>query len=224
MSQDYFNVGENKGKKTIGQMHFDNLVMRSFFQDFEEDCDGNIVRCKMHDLVHDFLHNLTKNESFILEFDGAERMELLDDKVRHLTLTSADWYLFPANVNHCKNLRTLVSSNSEVSTITLEQILRLKCLGTLNLSGSLTEVPKEIGGLIHLRYLDLSHNWSLVELLDTMCDLYHLQTLRLVGCENLRKLPKDMGKLMKLKHLHVEAKRDWEISKFANTRPVSCHL
>lgn len=89
MSQDHFNVGENKGKKTIGQMHFDNLVMRSFFQDFEEDYDGNIVRCKMHDLVHDFLHYLTKNEFFILEVEGAESMELLDDKVRHLTLTSA---------------------------------------------------------------------------------------------------------------------------------------
>ncbi|PRQ20644.1 putative leucine-rich repeat domain, L domain-containing protein [Rosa chinensis] len=81
----------------------------------------------------------------------------------------------------------------------------MKCLRTLNLSGNmLNEVPKEIGELIHLRYMDLSRSRNLKKLPDAVCDLYNLQTLVLVHCYELEKLPKAMGKLINLKHLYVD--------------------
>ncbi|XP_034208083.1 putative disease resistance protein RGA3 [Prunus dulcis] len=66
MSQNYLNSIRNKEKEEVGEMYFDNLVMRSFFQEFEKDDLGNITGCKMHDVVHDFLQFLTENECFVL--------------------------------------------------------------------------------------------------------------------------------------------------------------
>ncbi|KAM5578417.1 hypothetical protein ABKV19_008634 [Rosa sericea] len=209
MSQDYLKVrGGNKEDKIVGQRCFENLVLRSFFQDFEKDYQGNIKSCKMHDIVHDFVQYLTKDECFSMVVKGAnERMALPGDKVRHLSLMFAHKGPFPVSSLNCKRLRTLTAFESKLTSIGVELISQSKSLRTLNLSkNSIQEVPKEIGGLIHLRYLDLSQNDELKELPDSLCDLYNLQTLRLVGCSQLVKFPDEeaMRKLTKLKHLYVK--------------------
>nr|XP_017183805.2 putative disease resistance protein RGA3 [Malus domestica] len=90
MSQDYLYSKGNIEKKIIGQRLFDNLIMRSFFQDFEEDDVGNIWKCKMHDIVHDFLLFLNQNECFTMEVKGGNyTTETLSDKISHLTLVLA---------------------------------------------------------------------------------------------------------------------------------------
>ncbi|PRQ50290.1 putative P-loop containing nucleoside triphosphate hydrolase, leucine-rich repeat domain, L [Rosa chinensis] len=209
MSQDYLrSKGGNKEDKIVGQRCFENLVLRSFFQDFKKDYEGNIESCKMHDIVHDFVQYLTKGECFSMVVKGAnERMELPGDEVRHLSLMFAPEGPFPVSSLNCKSLRTLTAFESKLTRIGFELISQSKSLRTLNLSkNSIREVPKEIGGLIHLRYLDLSHNSKLKELPDSLGDLYNLQTLRLVKCEQLVKFPDEevMRKLTKLKHLYVE--------------------
>ncbi|KAM5578362.1 hypothetical protein ABKV19_008598 [Rosa sericea] len=209
MSQGYLEVkGRNKENTTVGQMCFENLVTRSFFQDIEEYPEGNIRSCKMHDIVHDFVQYLTKDECFSMVVKGAnERMELPGDEVSHLSLMFAPEGPFPVSSLNCKSLRTLTAFESNLTSIGVELISQSKSLRTLNLSeNSILEVPKEIGGLIHLRYLDLSGNYELKELPDSLCDLYNLQTLRLVGCFQLYKFPDEeaMRKLTKLKHLYVK--------------------
>ncbi|PRQ20560.1 putative P-loop containing nucleoside triphosphate hydrolase, leucine-rich repeat domain, L [Rosa chinensis] len=209
MSQDYLNSKGKKEKRRIGQNYFDSLSMRSFFQDFKKDNMGNVYGCKMHDIVHDFVQFLTQKECTIIE-----AVELPGDyKVRHLTLTSLPEgpLSFPTSFDNCKNMRTLTLLDSSITTISPGSIMQMKCLRTLNLSGNktsgsmLNEVPKEIGKLIHLRYMDLSWNHNLKELPDAVCDLYNLQTLDVSWCDKLEKLPKAMGKLINLKHLYVWA-------------------
>ncbi|PRQ20555.1 putative P-loop containing nucleoside triphosphate hydrolase, leucine-rich repeat domain, L [Rosa chinensis] len=214
MSQNYLNLKGKKEKRRIGQNYFESLSMRSFFQDFDKDELGNIRGCKMHDIVHDFVQFLTQKECTIIEaVKGAnQRVELPGDyKVRHLTLINVREGQLPTSFDKCKNMRTLTLLDSSITTISPGSIMQMKCLRTLNLSGNmrfggmLNEVPKEIGELIHLRYMDLSHNYNLKELPDAVCDLYNLQTLVVSWCVNLEKLPKAMGKLINLKHLYVWA-------------------
>ncbi|CAB4303360.1 unnamed protein product [Prunus armeniaca] len=210
MSQNYLNSIGNKEKEAIGEMYFDNLVMRSFFQEFEKDGLGNITGCKMHDVVHDFLQFLTKNECFVFEAEGGNNKRIMEfdgyNKVRHLTLMFApEGPLIPSSLCNCKNLRTLATFDSKITNFGRELISQVKCLRTLNLSrNSLKEVPNEVGELAHLRYLDLSDNVHLMKLPDTMCNLINLQTLRLIWCTNLERLPEGMGKLINLQHLHVK--------------------
>ena len=211
MVQDYLNSKGNKDEGEVGQAIFDNLVARSFFQDFKKDSvSGKITGCKMHDIVHDFVQSLTKDECLITE-DVDREIEGLGEKVRHLTLTfrlklGESLPLPPSNAYYnCKNLRSLSYFGSSIAKIDSNFILQLKCLRTLNLSNSsISEVPKEIGELIHLRHIDLSDNYSLEILPDSICELYNLYTLLLVCCESLEKLPDNMGKLISLKHLYVD--------------------
>ncbi|KAK9929644.1 hypothetical protein M0R45_026736 [Rubus argutus] len=205
MSQNYLNWKQNQEERRIGQSHFESLVMRSFFQEFRQDDMGNIYGCKMHDVVHDFVLFVTRKECIITEVvQGANQRP--SDMVRHLTLTSVPVgpFSFPTSFYNCKSMRSLTARNSGMITISPGSILQMKCLRTLNLShNNLNELPKEIGELIHLRYLDLSNSEALKELPDAVCDLVNLQTLVLDCCKELEKLPKAMGKLMNLKHLYV---------------------
>ncbi|CAN6696417.1 unnamed protein product [Malus baccata var. baccata] len=211
MTQDYLDSEENKDKGIIGNIVFDNLVARSFFQDFKKDDDsGKIIGCKMHDIVHDFVHFLTKKECLIMEANqGANsEIEVLANKVRHLTLTYVpnSSYSLPTSCYNCKKLRTLVvfCSRPSLSCIDASLVLQLKCLRTLNLIGSsMKELPEEIGQLVHLRHLDLSGNIYLKKLPDSICSLYNLYTLVICFCHSLLKLPRNMSKLINLRHLYV---------------------
>ncbi|CAL8997739.1 unnamed protein product [Prunus brigantina] len=210
IAQDYVISKRNKEKGIMGDAVFDDLVARSFFQDFKNDLDtGPITGCKIHDIVHDFVQFLTKNECLIIDYgeETTSKSKVLGDKVRHLTLRYVPEGPLPPFISsyNCKNLRTLATFNSRITTINPNLILQLKYLRTLNLSGnSIKELPEEIGELIHLRHIDLSFNWPLEKLPDTICGLYNLSTLRLVRCSQLKKLPENMGNLINLKHLYVE--------------------
>ncbi|KAB2628000.1 disease resistance protein RGA3 [Pyrus ussuriensis x Pyrus communis] len=212
MAQDYLYSKGNKDEGEVGQRMFDNLVARSFFQDLEKDSvSGKITGCKMHDIVHDFVQSLTKDECLITDVDVDSEIEGLGEKVRHLTLTfwlkrGKSLPLPPSNAYYnCNNLRSLSCFGSSSGKIDSNFILQLKCLRTLNLSDcGISEVPEEIGELIHLRHIDLSRNYGLKILPDSICELYNLYTLSLYGCDSLEKLPDNMGKLISLKHLYVE--------------------
>ncbi|KAB2628014.1 disease resistance protein RGA3 [Pyrus ussuriensis x Pyrus communis] len=139
MTQDYLNSKGNKDKGEVGQAFFDNLVARSFFQDLKKDSvSGKIISYKMHDITHDFVQSLTKNECLIIGVEGVDNeIEVLGEKVCYLTLVLEHGEpLPPSNAYYnCKNLYS-------------NFILQLKCLRTLNLSESgLSEIPKEIAAL-----------------------------------------------------------------------------
>ncbi|XP_021831164.1 putative disease resistance protein RGA3 [Prunus avium] len=207
MAQDYVISKGNKEKGTTGGAVFDNLVARSFFQDFEKDSDtGTITSCKMHDIVHDFVQFLTRNECLIIDYgeETTNESKVLGDKVRHLTLRYVPEGPLAISSYNCKKLRTLITFGSRITTIDPNLILQLKCLRTLNLSGNfIKELPEEIGELIHLRHIDLSYNLYLEKLPDTICGLYNLSTLSLRFCFKLKKLPEIMGNLINLKHFYV---------------------
>ncbi|KAK9923498.1 hypothetical protein M0R45_031914 [Rubus argutus] len=167
---------------------------------------GKVENCKMHDIVHDFIQFLTRNECFIIEANRTIE-KLSSDSVYHLTMMlAAEGPLsLPTPFQTCRKLRSLTIFNARRDTrIDGDLILQLKCLRALNLSRiGVKEVPKEIGELLHLRYIDLSFNYDLKELPDAMCNLCNLETLHLEDCYSLEKLPKAMGKLINLKHLYV---------------------
>ncbi|KAF2307886.1 hypothetical protein GH714_033094 [Hevea brasiliensis] len=51
---------ENQELEDIGFRYFKELCSRCFFQDFAE--YGGVVKCKMHDLIHDLALSVTQNE------------------------------------------------------------------------------------------------------------------------------------------------------------------
>ncbi|KAM5556633.1 putative disease resistance protein RGA3 [Rosa sericea] len=218
MSQNYLNMEGSREMERLGQKYFDKLVMRYFFQEVEVNKYGEI-NCKIHDIIHDFMMYMTKNEYLIVNFRQPSLPTLddefrhLNEKIRHLTLINS--YRAPGNLDKfrsCENLRTLVVLDSYARDISIgwREILQWKYVRTLTwLESGICAIPNEISGLIHLRYLDLSENGRLEELPDTMGSLYSLQTLRLVKCDCLKKV--DLGRLINLRHLSVRGCRYLEL-------------
>ena len=55
MAQGYIKSNIDMEMEIIGEEYFENLALRSFFQEFEKDGDdGKIIGRKMHDIGHDF--------------------------------------------------------------------------------------------------------------------------------------------------------------------------
>ena len=107
MAQSYLDSKSDREMETIGREYFENLAAQSFFQDFEKDDKGNIVRCKIHDRVHDLAQFLTNNECLIVE-DDCENLKanLSRQKGRHATLIVHGSTRFSFSVNNARNLHT----------------------------------------------------------------------------------------------------------------------
>ncbi|KAJ8755412.1 hypothetical protein K2173_019210 [Erythroxylum novogranatense] len=206
MAQGFLASSRSVEMEQIGEEYFDNLAMRSFFQDLAVDReDPRVVTCKMHDIVHDFVQFLAKNECFIMNVDGKKKSKWdhLHKETHHLTLLGQMGQFHPA-VYRLKNLRTLQVLQENTSTIPRDLFHCMTSLRQLDLSHTnIEELPSEVGRLLHLRKLNLS-SLNLVQLPDTVSMLYNLQTLDLYCCRLLERLPSSLRKLINLRHLNIK--------------------
>ncbi|XP_027171487.1 putative disease resistance protein RGA3 [Coffea eugenioides] len=97
----------------VGFEYFNNLAMRSFFQEFKKsvvDYVHEVTRCKMHDIVHDFAQFLTKNE-FCHVLDGIDYEQGIgrnssSERARHLTILEGTEEMFSSLVIDFGRLRS----------------------------------------------------------------------------------------------------------------------
>ncbi|KAH9751819.1 hypothetical protein KPL71_014452 [Citrus sinensis] len=219
MAQGYFNAEEDEEMEMIGEEYFNILATRSFFQEIEKDeDDDDFMRCKMHDIVHDFAQFVCRKECLWLEIDGNKESVInsFDDKVRHLGLNFEGGAPLPMSIHGLNRLRTLLIDDGSYlypslhSSILPGLFSKLMCLRALVIRQSssfsdpgpylITEIPENVGKLIHLKYLNLS-KLCIERLPETLCELYNLQKLDIRGCVYLRELPAGIGKLMNMRSL-----------------------
>jgi len=227
MAQGFLRETQNKEMEVMGRECFEALAARSFFQDFQKGAgDGSIYACKMHDMVHDFAQNLTKNECFSVDMDGAaeSKIDSFSRDARHTMVVFGNYNTcssFPVTIHRFKKLRSLIVDGrpSSMNAALPNLIANLSCLRTLRLSEcGIEEVPSNIGKLIHLRHVDLSLN-EIRELPEEMCELYNMLTLDVSFCKKLERLPDNLGRLVKLRHLRVATVANyWGDSSFVKMR------
>ncbi|XP_058079936.1 putative disease resistance protein RGA3 [Magnolia sinica] len=203
--------GRSQQIEDVGGEYFNNLLCRSFFQDVHKNEDGNIVWCKMHDLVHDLACSVAGNECSIVQEKNA--VLSIPNRSRHLSLDCGGNTCVrtdPEPSRTANHLRTLLVLESEDISIQYFSIahnvlvhfmfLRVLDLNNLNVTARLLD---SISRLKHLRYLELSIT-EIRALPKSICNLHHLQTLRLWSCYDLVELPRDMSKMTSLRHLEIE--------------------
>ncbi|XP_071905581.1 putative disease resistance protein RGA3 [Coffea arabica] len=196
----------------VGHEYFNNLAMRSFIQELKkvEAYYGlsEYMKCKMHDIVHDFAQFLTKNECHAL--DGTGRNSSSERRPRHLTILEegTEEEMFSSRVVDFGRLRSFLTFHRFERVVPQNLFCHLKCVRTLTLSRcGLAEIPAEVGRLLHLRHLDLSDN-PFKELPEAICDLYYLETLVINFCRKLSCLPERIEGLVHLRHLFNEMTDD----------------
>ncbi|XP_012856114.1 PREDICTED: putative disease resistance protein RGA3 [Erythranthe guttata] len=216
--------------KVRGRGCFNNLTMRSLFQDFKK--DGNKIESfMMHDIVHDFAQFLRKDVGSRIKKTTCEECspllvsqvekyrsslfqgkEVLDPhvcdcltSVRLLDLRRCGLQAIPKEIEKLIHLRWLNLSYNEFAGDDLKSICKLYNLEFLWVDRcGLQEIPLEIGNLSELIHLDLSWNRGLRELPESLCNLSKLESLDVNWCESLRGLPRGIHRLKKLKHLYNE--------------------
>ncbi|XP_019178951.1 PREDICTED: putative disease resistance protein RGA3 [Ipomoea nil] len=189
---------EQKGREVFG-----NLAMRSLFQDLEkDDRNSNIISCKMHDIVYDFAEFCTRNECYSIGSRHEDKVKI--EKLRHLSWQKTGRLMDPASI--CDVIGKLCSFFAEhlsPEQLTHDLFNHLKSVRVLGLRGcKLQKLPKEVGNLHHLRYIDLSYS-KVEKLPDAICFLDNLQTLDLEGCECLSKLSEGIGNLSHLRYIDL---------------------
>ncbi|CAL9116029.1 unnamed protein product [Musa acuminata var. zebrina] len=206
MAEGYVAQNNNMTMEDTGSRYFLDLVNRSFFQ--EAPVGSKYV---MHDLMRDLAQFISEGE--FCGIDDDEWKEI-PNTTRHLSVTVIDetklseFYCY-------EKLRTLMINYKirwYVESSLFLQFERLKNIRVLILqSCGLLELPETIGGSIHLRYLDISHNFYFRRLPESLCGLYNLRVLNLWGCE-LQSFPHGMSKLINLMHLNAEDKIIFKIN------------
>ncbi|PHU21223.1 hypothetical protein BC332_06330 [Capsicum chinense] len=190
-----------------------DLLRRSFFQETEEhefpffqetELDSPHFY-KMHDLIHDLAKEVAGREFFSII--KAEDTEIVPDQTLHASCLFKidDSSSFPNSFyrKHMK-LRTFIylngSPNSVISNSTLERMIssfaRLRVLHLRHLQ--IKFLSQSLGGLKHLRYLSISSK-SIFNLPNSITNLDNLQILNLVCCFKLKKLPRDIWRLLSVK-------------------------
>lgn len=192
----------------VADQYFKELLSRSFFQEVEKDRYDNIVRCKMHDLIHDLAQSVA-----IAECTANHDLENISERVYHCSFEIlSSWpKKFPKALLKCKRIRTMLfldfstrgRSISKAISFQDTVMSNFRSLRVLDLHGWNTQfVPDCVGKLSHLRYLDLSYH-QMHELPNSLCNLQNLQTLKLVYCKNLKELPRDIVNLTSLRYLII---------------------
>ena len=193
---------ENGRLEDIGDRYFEELLSRSLLETAKNNSFTNASSYKMHDLIHDLAQSIVGTEILILRNDITN----IPKDVRHLLLFERVNPMIKALKG--KPIRSLVDYHGHwgehLSTIT-EVLRSCKSLRVLRIVSFTKNVSTWLDKLSHLRYLDLSGN-DFEEPPNVITRLKNLQTLKLNECWNLKRFPKDIRKLINLRHLEYDEK------------------
>uniref|UniRef100_A0A199UBJ3 Disease resistance protein RGA3 n=2 Tax=Manihot esculenta TaxID=3983 RepID=A0A199UBJ3_MANES len=210
---------ENQELEDVGFRYFKELCSRCFFQDFSE--YYGIVKCKMHDLIHDLALSITQNECSMF-LDSTQQIA---KSVRHVSFPNPESLPkdVPKSLQNLECMQTIYCFvNEREEGISSEMFIKTCCsrfqyLRALDLSYSsfeelpilllyrcrnLQELPKDIRCMINLRFLWITTRQKYFPTGGIGC-LKSLRFLFITGCYNLEYLFEDMQGLKKLRRLVV---------------------
>ncbi|BAT93386.1 hypothetical protein VIGAN_07233800 [Vigna angularis var. angularis] len=197
---------DNRCEEDVGHEYFMNLLSMSLFQDVTLDDCGDILTCKMHDLIHDLAQLVVGKEYAFVE----GKREHIENRTRYLS-SCTSLHFSEKTSSSSNKLRTFIFLGQSLyarqnlgppPSLQFPFLLSIKCLRVLTLCWlNLITIPHSIRELKQLRYLDLSMNRFLVSLPPDVTSLHNLQTLKLSGCGKLEELPSDINK--SLRHLEL---------------------
>ncbi|TYI93868.1 hypothetical protein E1A91_D02G164300v1 [Gossypium mustelinum] len=192
----------------LGDQYFMDLLRRSFFQDVEYDEWGNVISCKLHDLMHDLAQLIAGSDCSMVDLD----CENISERTRHVSLSAkldSSWKI-PTTLLNANKIRTFLLPIQPIHRVVLDKVdheaiissFRLMRVLDLHNTG-LHILPRIIGKLKHLRYLDLSKNEVIRKLPSSITELLNLQTLKIYSCKRLEQLPRKLSNMISLKHLET---------------------
>ena len=169
----------------LGERYFNELINRNMIQAQETQYEGYVDACSVHDMVLDLIHQLSSEQTFVTVLNGGERQKLQGSISRRLSLQCVEEH----NVGLLSNVdvekvRSVFAGRYDFCAL----FPRVPFLRVVDCS---RYVPRHLGSLLHLRYLQLH---CIIELPREVRYLRFLQTLDLQKSW-IKELPEEVGLL-----------------------------
>uniref|UniRef100_A0ACD5Z0J9 Uncharacterized protein n=1 Tax=Avena sativa TaxID=4498 RepID=A0ACD5Z0J9_AVESA len=198
-------VKEEKEKSLyeVGADYLDELINKSLVEPVKFDNENKVSSCRVHDMVHDLITSLAKEENFLTTV-GCHQPIDLQSKIRRLSVQNiieevAD-QLPTMSMSH---VRSLTVSNPAFSF--LPALLGFPVLRVLDLANC-KQVDnnhwRDICNLFHLRYLSLKGT-SITKIPRDIENLRSLQVMDIRFTFLLEQLPSSFIELKQLLLLHM---------------------
>jgi len=186
----------------VGEEYFIELVRRSLVQ-VDEVFHGIPLTCHVHDMVRDVI--LSKSEELSL-CHVSSSCSTFKGTARHLSISNRGSNT-PKSRTKSQTRSIMVFDEVKLQKATISVILaKVKLLTTLDFENCpLDHLPKELGNLLHLRYLNL-RNTKVAKLPKSIRKLHNLESLDL-RYSFVEELPVKISNFPKLRHLLAEDKK-----------------
>ncbi|KAB2057566.1 hypothetical protein ES319_A11G177600v1 [Gossypium barbadense] len=195
--------------REIGDEIFLELTWRSFFQDVTEYHDGTVT-CKMHDLVHDLAISIMRFECYMYDnnqsFGSPKQIRHLHIPIQPMPPSSYERIHSDKQYNllkSCSSVRSLILGGiglTEANCPPLKHVRALDC--------DMYQIPKSLGKMVHLRYLNLRDHGSICirRIPNSFCNLVHLTYLNL-SYSRIKRLPQSANCLLNLQIMKLSSCR-----------------
>ncbi|KAF7031021.1 hypothetical protein CFC21_042411 [Triticum aestivum] len=174
------------------------LINKSMEEVATASISGRVKACRVHALLHDLAIWLSENEKFSIIC--ADKGPSVSDRRVSLQMPHVSF-----SNERKKRLRSVFMFNDSAPTAIKCNVIS-RSFGLVRIQdfedGNMLELPKEIGGLVHLRYLGL-RGTKLKKLPRTMNKLYHLQTLDIRKTQ-MKRITFQIKCLRNLRHLEMK--------------------
>nr|AOX14122.1 brown planthopper resistance protein BPH1/9 [Oryza sativa Indica Group] len=162
--------------------------------------------CQVHDIMREIAISKSKEENLVLRLEGGRRLHN-HGTVRHLSITNSneDWETDVGELKRTvdmSRIRSLTVFGEWRPFFISDKMRLLRVLDLEDTEGVCNHHIKQIGELLHLRYLSLRGCIDIAYLPDSLGNLRQLETLDIRDTFILR-LPKTITNLRKLKYLRA---------------------
>ncbi|VAH85244.1 unnamed protein product [Triticum turgidum subsp. durum] len=220
IAEGFIDTNGGRDLEEIGECYFNDLINRSMLQPVKIQYDGQVVSCRVHDMILDLLTSKSMEENFATFFGNQNEILVLQHKIRRLSLSYFDQehFMLPSTaiISHCRSLSIVgyaekmpslskfrvlrvldIENGEEMESNCFEHLRKLFQLKYLRLHvRSISALPEQLGELQHLKTLDMG--WTkITKMPKSIVQLQHFTCLRVSNLE----LPEGIGNLQALQEL-----------------------
>ncbi|KAM0844933.1 hypothetical protein ACQ4PT_056726 [Festuca glaucescens] len=197
----------------IGETYFNELVNRNMilpvYARREVGACREVEACRVHDMVLDLISSLSREDNFVTILNGigdsissrsnVRRLSLQNDRKGELQTTPIE----SVSMLKVRSIATFEPAINLMPPFSSFFVLRVLDFTGCNLSNHNHLNIRELGNLLHLRYLGLAKT-EISEVPEEVGKLKFLQVLDLSGNKHIEELPSTVNKLRRLMRLLVD--------------------
>ncbi|XP_049349517.1 putative late blight resistance protein homolog R1A-4 [Solanum verrucosum] len=209
VAEGFVQANDEKGLEDAAECLLEDLISRNLVMGVEKRPNGKLKTCRVHDLLHKFCLEKSKQENFLLHingFTGEDSFPEMSMDYRLFVHSSEDqidlWQ--PSRSNVRSLLFNVIDSDNllwphDISFIFDSfKLVKVLDLESVNIGGTF---PSEIQFLIHLKYFAAKTGGNSIP--SCIANLWNLETFVIRGLGGEVILPSSLLKMVKIRNIHV---------------------